>query len=64
MLRFLRRLNPELAASFNSEQLAAVEMHFGMRYRMRHAVDWRTRIRLPFVQLYFVVLAGKDRPRE
>jgi hypothetical protein len=64
MLRFLRRLNPELAASFNSEQLAAVEMHFGMRYRMRHAVDWRTRIRLPFIRLYFVVLAGKDRPGE
>ena len=61
MLRFLDRLTPELADSFTSEQLAAVEMHFGMRYRVAHVIDWRTRIRLPFVKLYFVILAGHDR---
>lgn len=61
ILQFLTRLNPELARSFSSEQLAAVEMHFGMRYQARHLVDWRTRIRLPFMKLYLVVLAGQDR---
>jgi hypothetical protein len=61
--RFLGRLHPELAQSFSSEQLAAVEMHFGMRYQMNHMVDWRTRIRLPFAKLYLVVLAGHDRQR-
>jgi hypothetical protein len=59
--RFLVRLQPELAASFSREQLAAVEMHFGMRYRMDHLIDWRTRIRLPFLRLYLVILAGPDR---
>jgi hypothetical protein len=61
ILRFLTRLNPELARSFSSEQLAAVEMHFGMRYPMKHLIDWRTRIRLPFMRMYLVVLAGQDR---
>jgi hypothetical protein len=61
ILRFLGRLNPELARSFSSEQLAAVEMHFGMRYQAKHLVDWRTRIRLPFMKLYLVILAGQDR---
>ncbi len=63
ILRFLGRLNPELADSFSGEQLAAVEMHFGMRYRMRHMIDWRARIELPFIKLYLVVLAGRDRHR-
>jgi len=59
--RFLMRLKPELAGSFSPEQLAAVEMHFAMRYRVNHLVDWRTRIRLPFFKLYLVILAGRDR---
>lgn len=58
--RFLARLRPELASSFSPEQLAALEMHFGMRYRVDHLVDWRTRIRLPFIKLYLVILAGHD----
>lgn len=61
--RFLGRLNPELASSFDTDQLDAVEMHFGMRYRVNHLVDWRTRIRLPFLKLYLVILAGPDRQR-
>lgn len=61
ILRFLGRLQPELAESFSQDQLAAVEMHFGMRYRMRHMVDLRTRIRLPFMKFYLVILAGRDR---
>lgn len=58
--RFLVRLKPELASSFTREQLEAVEMHFGMRYRVNHVIDWRTRIRLPFLKFYLVVLAGND----
>ena len=61
MSRFLDRLHPELARSFSSEQLAAVEMHFGMRYRVKHAIDWRRRIHFPFMRFYFVILAGRER---
>lgn len=59
--RFLTRLPPALAARFDAEQLAAVELHFGMRSRTGHAIDWRRRVRLPFLRGYLVVLAGRDR---
>jgi hypothetical protein len=61
MTRFRARLPPALAASFAPEQLAAVELHFGMRHRTAHAIDWRRRIRLPFLRAYVVLLAGRDR---
>jgi hypothetical protein len=61
MARFLARLPPPLAASFAPEQLAAIELHFGMRHRARHAIDWRRRVRLPFLRAYVVLLAGRDR---
>lgn len=60
MLRFLGRLHPDLARSFSSEQLAAVELHFAMRHRPAHSIDWRTRVRLPFLRFYLVILAGQD----
>jgi hypothetical protein len=62
MARFLERLPPSLAARFDSEQLAAVELHFGMRNRVAHAIDWR--VRLPLLRGYVVVLAGRDRAGE
>lgn len=62
MSRFLARLAPNLAARFDAEQLAAVELHFGMRNRVSHAVDWR--VRLPLLRGYVVVLAGRDRVGE
>ena len=49
------------AERFDAEQLAAVELHFGMRSRTGHAIDWRRRVRLPFLRAYVVVLAGRDR---
>jgi hypothetical protein len=58
--RFLARVKPELAASFTNEQLAAVELHFGMRHRVDHAIDWRKRVGLPFLKFYFVLLAGRE----
>jgi hypothetical protein len=60
MERFLSRLPPDLAARFDNEQLAAVELHFGMRYRCGHAIDWRGRVKLPFLRAYFVMLVGRD----
>lgn len=59
--RFLARLGPELAASFTADQLAAVELHFGMRNRVGHAVDWRKRLGVGALRGYVVVLAGRER---
>jgi hypothetical protein len=61
MERFLMRLKPALVARFDAEQLAAVELHFGMRHRTEHAIAWRQRVKLPFWRGYLVVLAGRDR---
>jgi hypothetical protein len=58
--RFLERLPPDVAASFSARQLAAVELHFGMRHRVSHMIDWRRRFRLPFGKIYIVLLAGAD----
>jgi hypothetical protein len=58
--RFLGRLPADVAASFTPAQLAAIDLHFGMRHRARHAIDWRTRFGLPFLKFYFVVLAGRE----
>jgi hypothetical protein len=56
--RFLERIGPELAARFSPEQLAAVELHFAMRNRTDHAIDWRRRMRIGAWRGYIVVLAG------
>ncbi len=60
--RFLQRLSPQLAQSFTADQLAAVELHYGMRYRVPHAVDWRMRLGFSFAKIYIVLLAGRERP--
>jgi hypothetical protein len=57
---FLQRLPLQVAQSFTPEQLLAIELHFGMRYRVRHRIDWRTRIGLPFAKFYVVLLAGRE----
>jgi hypothetical protein len=57
---FLARLPGELAASFSPAQLEAVELHFAMRHRPRHAIDWRRRVTLPFARFYVVFLAGRE----
>lgn len=58
--QFLGRIGPEAAASFTPAQRAAIELHFGMRYRHAHSIDWRRRIRLPFLKFYIVLLAGTE----
>ena len=60
MARFVARLRPELAASFSPEQLAAVELHFAMRNRTNHAIDWRKRWGVGGWRAYLVVLAGRE----
>ena len=62
MQQFLQRLPPLLAAQFSAEQLAAVELHFAMRHKTRHLLNWRQRVKLPFLRGYLVLLAGRDRP--
>jgi hypothetical protein len=64
MEAFLARLPAELAGSFSTAQLEAVELHFAMRHRPGHAVDWRRRVGLGFVRFYVVVLAGREMRRE
>jgi hypothetical protein len=60
LTRFLERLPAEQAVTFSADQLSSIELHFGMRYRKSHAIDWRQRIRLPFLRCYIVLLAGRD----
>lgn len=59
--RFLDRLPTDLAGSFSDAQLAAIDLHFGMRYRARHLIDWRHRFGIARFRLYAVLLIGRDR---
>lgn len=54
---FLSRLPAELAASFSAAQLDAVELHFAMRHRPTHTIDWRRRI----AWFYIILLIGRAR---
>lgn len=58
--RFLSRVPQSVRESFTSDQLAAVQLAFGMRYAMDHAVDVRRTLRLPWGRYYLVVLIGRD----
>ena len=40
---------------------AAVELHFAMRNRVGHAIDWRKRVGFGALRGYVVVLAGRER---
>jgi len=51
---FLARLPASLAASFSPAQLDAIELHFAMRHRPTHTIDWRHRI----ARFYIILLAG------
>jgi hypothetical protein len=64
MARFLERLSPSLAASFSAEQLAVIELHFSMRNRTAHIVDWRRQFGIGRLRGYVVVLAGRARAGE
>jgi hypothetical protein len=57
---FLRRVGPQLAATFTPEQLGAVRLAFSARAMGRHAIDWRRTLRLFGRGYYLVFLAGRD----
>ncbi|MCW8307588.1 hypothetical protein AruPA_11110 [Acidiphilium sp. PA] len=59
--RFLAAVPPAVAASFNDAQLAAIDLHFGMRFRAAHLIDWRRRFGFARWRVYAVVLVGRDR---
>lgn len=61
LARFLDALPPDLARSFSESQLRAIELHFGMRHRIGHLVDWRRRLGIGRLRLYVVLLIGRDR---
>lgn len=61
LVRFLDALPPDLARSFSDSQLRAIELHFGMRHRISHLVDWRRRLGFGRLRLYVVLLIGRDR---
>ena len=62
--RFLARMPGDIATTFTAEQLAAVQMAFGMRYAVNHGIDFRRTLSLPWGRFYLVLLCGRDWRRE
>lgn len=62
--RFLARVPVDIATTFTAEQLAAVQMAFGMRYAVNHGIDFRRTLSLPWGRFYLVLLSGRDWRRE
>lgn len=61
LARFLAALPPDLAASFSEPQLRAIALHFGMRHRLTHLIDWRRHVGVRHLRLYVVLLIGRER---
>ncbi len=60
--RFFSRVPPDVAETFNNEQLDAIKRAFGSRTPGSHAIDLRFSV--PFLRrrsFYFVFLAGRER---
>lgn len=60
--RLLARVPPDVADTFNDEQISALKRAFGGRAAGSHAVDLRFSV--PFLRrrvFYFVILAGRER---
>jgi len=58
---YFKRLDPELAASFNDDQKRAIHTMFGGRGIARHAVELRRSLPLPGGQrFYMVFLCGRE----
>lgn len=64
VIRFLETVPHDIAGSFTDAQLAAIDLHFGMRFRARHLIDWRGRFAIARLRLYAVLLIGRDRYAE
>ncbi|MFS1702828.1 hypothetical protein [Alteromonas sp. AMM-1] len=59
----LTRLGPDIANSFNTEQLMALSRVVGLRGGRIHSIDIRTTMQVPFLpwSFYWVFLVGKNR---
>ncbi len=55
------RLSPEIADSFNEEQLEAIKKAFGSQSFSRHPLDVRVSVPIPGIKFYLVLLAGLER---
>jgi|GEM_PF-579978 len=55
------RVSPEIADSFNEEQLKAIKKAFGYQSWNRHPLDLRVSVPIPGLHFYLVLLAGSER---
>ena len=58
---YLRRVDPEVAASFTEEQRQAIKVMLGARGVIRHAVEIRHSIPMGRKRFYTVLLMGRER---
>ncbi len=63
LAHYFRRIEPQVAASFTSEQREAIHTMFGGREVARHAIDLRGSFPLGRRRYYLVFLFGRDRRR-
>ena len=57
---YFKRIDPQVAASFNPAQLDAIKTMFGGRGVNRHAVDLRRRFAIGRNRFYLVLLIGRE----
>ncbi|MEM7226759.1 MAG: hypothetical protein AAF495_27555 [Pseudomonadota bacterium] len=58
---YLKRIDPQVAASFSEAQIAALKDMLGYRVAEHHAVDFRPTLTLGRRRYYMVLLMGRDR---
>lgn len=58
--RYLKRMDPEIAASFSEAQREAIESMLGARGMKKHAVEIRRSIPFAKWRFYAVILMGKE----
>ncbi len=58
---YLRRIDPEVAASFTEEQREAIKLMLGARQLARHLVELRRSIPIAGKRFYVVLLFGRER---
>ena len=58
---YLRRIDPQVAASFTEPQIAAIKQMLGARAAGPHALDFRPTLTLGRRRYYMVLMMGRDR---
>jgi len=54
------KISPEIAESFNDEQLEVIKKAFSFRRWKHHPIDLRVSVPIPGLQFYLVLLAGQE----